>query len=112
MKKLVVLLFIALWGCLPAWAQTKTVMGVVTDPDGKPVAYATVTESGKKNAVTADADGRFTIKVSDNATLLITASGFESLTADAGAATFNMVRKEGNLNEVVVTALGIRRSRN
>ncbi|MDQ3279451.1 MAG: SusC/RagA family TonB-linked outer membrane protein, partial [Bacteroidota bacterium] len=56
--------------------------------------------------------GRFSIRVSDNATLLITASGFEALTASAGAASFRMVRREGNLNEVVVTALGIRRSRN
>lgn len=112
MKKLAVFLCLALLVSLFSWGQTKTVTGVVTDAEGKPVAFATVAESGKNNTVTADAEGRFSIAVSNNARLLITASGFESLTADANAAIFRMARRDGNLNEVVVTALGIRRSRN
>lgn len=94
-----------------AWGQTKTVTGAVREADGKPVAYATVTESGKRNAVTADADGNFSIKVLENAKLTITAAGYEPLTADAGGKSFLMVRRDGNLSEVVVTALGIRRNR-
>ncbi|MBO9571344.1 MAG: SusC/RagA family TonB-linked outer membrane protein [Chitinophagaceae bacterium] len=111
MKKLTAFLCLSML-VLFTYGQTKTVTGVVTDADGKPVSYATITESGKKNAVTADADGRFSIKVSENSKLLISASGFESFTTDAGSGSFKMVRKDGSMNEVVVTALGIRRSRN
>ena len=101
MKKLAVFLCLFLLVCLFAWGQIKTVTGVVTDAEGKPVPFATVTESGKRNAVNADAEGKFSIKVPENAKLMITAAGYESLTADAGAARFSMVRKDGNLNEVV-----------
>jgi TonB-linked SusC/RagA family outer membrane protein len=111
MKKLTVLFCLFLMA-ICALGQTKTVIGTVRDADGKPVAYATVSESGKKNAVTADAEGKFSINVSDNSKLLITAAGFESLTADANAPGFTMARKDGSMNEVVVTALGIRRNRN
>jgi len=111
MKKLTAFLCLFLLAQL-AFGQTKTVAGTVIDADGKPVAYATVTESGKKNAVQADADGRFSIKVSENAKLIFTAAGFESLTAEANGSSFSMARKDGSMNEVVVTALGIRRSRN
>jgi TonB-linked SusC/RagA family outer membrane protein len=111
MKKLATFLCLSVL-VLFAFGQTKTVTGVVTDADGKPVSYATVAESGKKNAVTADADGRFSIKVAENSKLLISAAGFESLTMDAGSGSFKIVRKDGSMNEVVVTALGIRRSRN
>ncbi len=111
MKKSAVFLCLFLCASLFALAQTKTVSGVVTDADGKPLPFATITESGKKNIVSADADGKFTIKVAESAKLLITASGFEPVTVDATATSFSLVRKEGSLSEVVVTALGIRRNR-
>ena len=46
-----------------AFAQTHTVSGTVKDDAGAPVPFATVTESGTKNATTADANGNFTIKM-------------------------------------------------
>ncbi|RYZ52021.1 MAG: SusC/RagA family TonB-linked outer membrane protein, partial [Chitinophagaceae bacterium] len=112
MKKFTAFFCLAFLLCLHAWGQTKTVTGVVTDAEGKAVAFATIAEPGRNNTVTAKADGRFSIVVPENATLLITASGFEPLTTNAAATSFRMARRDENLNEVVVTALGIRRSRN
>jgi TonB-linked SusC/RagA family outer membrane protein len=112
MKKLITLISLLLFMVLPAMAQTRTVSGTVRDSSGRPIPYATVTEMGKKNAVTADADGNFSIKVTENAKLVITASGYQQMTADATATSFSLTRNNENLSEVIVTAMGIRRSKN
>ena len=59
-----------------AFAQTHTVSGTVRDEAGAPVPFATVTESGTKNATTADGSGNFLIKMKGNGTLSFTATGF------------------------------------
>ncbi|MEO6219735.1 MAG: carboxypeptidase-like regulatory domain-containing protein, partial [Ginsengibacter sp.] len=53
--------------------------GKVTDKEGAPVPYATVTESGTRNAATADANGYFLIQSPDSITLAeASATGFDS----------------------------------
>ncbi|MEO6220461.1 MAG: carboxypeptidase-like regulatory domain-containing protein, partial [Ginsengibacter sp.] len=53
--------------------------GKVTDKEGVPVPYATITESGTKNAATADANGYFSIQSPDSITLAeASATGFDS----------------------------------
>src|SRR5512139_2881143 len=111
MKKLVTFLSLLLLLGISAMAQTRTVTGTVRDSTGKPVPFATVTELGKKNAVTADADGNFSIKVPENAKIVLSAVGYETITLDATATEFSLHRKDGSMSEVVVTAMGIRRSR-
>lgn len=111
MKKLVTFLSLLLLLGISAMAQTRTVTGTVRDSTGKPVPFATVSELGKKNAVTADADGNFSIKVSENARIVLSAVGYETITLDATATEFSLHRKDGSMSEVVVTAMGIRRSR-
>ena len=61
-----------------AWAQTTEVTGKVTDATGLPIPNASVKEKGTKNGVTANSSGVFTIKVKNNATLIISAIGFET----------------------------------
>jgi len=97
-----------------AFAQTRTVTGVVRDDKGDPVPYATVTEAGTRNAVQADANGNFSIKVGDNARLAVSATGFtaQTISVDGNTATVSLARAEGQMQEVVVTALGQRRTRN
>jgi TonB-linked SusC/RagA family outer membrane protein len=112
MKKLVTLLSVLLLVCMTAMAQTRTVTGTVRDSTGKPIPFATINESGKKNTVTADADGNFSIKVTGNPKLVISAVGYKTVTADASETSFSLSRSDGNMSEVVVTAMGIRRSRN
>jgi len=94
-------------------AQQRTVTGTVRDDKGDPVPFATVTEAGTKNAVQADANGNFSIKVGDNARLAISASGFtnQTIAASGNTATVVLVRNNGQLQEVVVTALGIQRQK-
>ncbi|MBO9681553.1 MAG: TonB-dependent receptor plug domain-containing protein, partial [Flavisolibacter sp.] len=111
MRKIASLLAVLLLFCGVALAQTRTVKGIVRDPNGSPVPFATITEAGTSNATKADADGSFTISVPTNARLTISASGFTTQTVSAGdAATVTLAVNQQQLQEVVVTALGITRA--
>lgn len=93
-----------------SFAQTRTVTGQVKDDKGQPVPYATVTDTRTNRAVTADANGNFTINVDANARLSVTATGYQAKEiTSSNAADITLVRGEKQLDEVVVTAQGIRR---
>ena len=111
MRKAASLLTVLMLFCVLAFAQTRTVTGTVRDAQGNPVPFATVTEAGNtRNAVQADASGNFTIKVGDNSRITFSATGYTSSTVAAGSASsIVLTRSTGELQEVVVTALGIRR---
>ncbi len=111
MRKIASLLMMLILFSVLAFAQTRTVTGTVRDSQGNAIPFATITHVGTRNAVTADANGSFTIKVPENARLAISATGYaEQTIASSDAASISLVRGEGQLQEVVVTALGIRRS--
>ncbi|MGZ3853700.1 MAG: SusC/RagA family TonB-linked outer membrane protein, partial [Flavisolibacter sp.] len=98
--------------CAYVFAQTRTVTGKITNADGKPVSFATVTVKGTPNAKVADENGNFSIDVSPNTVLIVSASGYQTREVNIGnesSLSVSMV-SQGALSEVVVTALGIRRS--
>ncbi|WP_163272241.1 SusC/RagA family TonB-linked outer membrane protein [Dysgonomonas sp. 511] len=93
-------------------ADKITVKGVVKDDMGEPLLGASVSEKGTTNAVMTDLNGNFTMRVAPNATLVFTYVGFNTQEAAVGGrTTMNMVLVENSkiLDEVVVTALGIKR---
>lgn len=96
-----------------AVAQTRTVSGTVTNPDGSPVPFATVTETGTQNVTTANESGAFSIAIQQGGTLTITATGFrpQTVTLSGNTVAVSLIRGEGQLQEVVVTAMGIRRDK-
>src|SRR5579875_3273577 len=113
MRKIASLLSVLMLFSALAIAQTRTVSGVVRDDKGDPVPFATVTETGTKNATQADASGAFTIKIGHNSKLTITASGHASVTVTPTGSIENVTLKTTNseMSEVVVTsAFGIKRS--
>ena len=96
-------------------AQQKTITGRVVDAQGQPVPFATIRVENSRGGVSADADGNFQIKAAGSATLIITGAGIQSTKMTVGDKTSLVVtvsRTNTTLNEVVVTALGIRKSRN
>ena len=104
---------IAALSCLTANAQEKKwVSGSVKDPAGIPVAAATIGEKGTTNQVASDAQGAFRIQVAAGARLVISAVGFATTetTANDGI-TVTLQTSATGLDEVVVTALGIRRQK-
>ena len=114
MRKIASLLMATILCTTLVFAQSRTISGVVTDASGKSVPFASVTVKGTKNGVTADADGRFSIKgVSSGATLSITSAGFVDKDVSVGTSD-NLsisVASSGAMTEVVVTsAFGIKKA--
>ena len=89
------------------------VTGKVVDAKGEPVIGATIREDGTSNGTITDFDGNFSLDVFSNSLLEVSYVGYKSqqLRADANG-KLNVTLKEDTevLDEVVVTALGIKRS--
>jgi TonB-linked SusC/RagA family outer membrane protein len=111
MKKIVTSLFLAVLVFATASAQVRSVTGSVKDDKGVAVAYATVKVKGQSSAVVADANGNFKINAAASASLQVSATGFASTEVKAASATLSIVlnRQVDALNDVVVTAQGIRK---
>ena len=92
--------------------QVQTVSGTVTDGT-EPVIGATVRVKGTKDQATVtDFDGHFTLRVSPGTLLEISYVGFKPQTVKAAdGMTVVLEEDKKTLDEVVVTALGIKRDR-
>ena len=98
-----------------AWAQSRSVMGIVYDTDGKtPMVGATILVKNTTNGVISGIDGSYTIEVpGDDATLIFQSLGYDSQEITVGPRTrLDVTLKEAaqKIDEVVVTALGLTRS--
>ncbi len=111
MKRILVLFSVLMLSGFLASAQTRVVTGIVKDESGAPVPFATVTETGTKNATTADANGDFSIKVKGSGSLSFTAAGYgeTKVTPEAGHANAVLKRTNTELAAVTITGYGIRR---
>src|SRR6476620_5731989 len=91
-----------------AFGQTRTVTGRITDANGAPIPFATITEAGTKNATTADANGNYKINVGANSKLTISATGHvaQTVAPTGNAQNISLAIGASNLQEVVVTAAG------
>lgn len=91
--------------------EKKTVSGVIRDANGVELAGASVSEKGTRNSVLTNEKGIFSIKAAPNATLVVSFVGFVSKEVSASSSNFDIALQEGsnNLDEVVVTSLGIGR---
>lgn len=117
MKKIVSLFVVILLGaCLVTNAQTKVVTGTVTDPKGSPVPFSTILIKGTKQGTTADAEGKFFIKIKTGDVLEISSQGFtKKEVAVSGNSTSVAVILDVNTREtlaevVVTTAFEIKKS--
>lgn len=91
---------------------TQTIRGTVTDPSGQPVAGASITIKGKNKGTSTDNNGSFSIDANKGDILQISAVGYkhkEITIGEDNALAVQMERANDSMDEVVVTALGIRR---
>lgn len=114
MRKITSLLSVLMLLCTLAFGQTRKVSGTIRDANGNPLPFATVTEAGTSNGTTADADGNFSLTIRENASLSVSATGFQNQTLKPSGTTVavSLARGDAQLQEVVVTALGVRRAKN
>lgn len=90
-----------------------TVKGIVLDENGDPVIGASVVDASGKNGTATDANGNFSLEAPKGTTLKISYLGYNSTTIAASGTAVRIVLEPSNheLNEVVVTALGIKREK-
>jgi TonB-linked SusC/RagA family outer membrane protein len=114
MRKLILLLMASLLTTVLVQAQTRELTGKVTDSAGSPLVGASINVKGARRGTSAGPDGSFRLTVPNNATLVVSAVGFlpqDVSIGTNGTISVQMVRDARNLNEVVVTALGIRKEK-
>lgn len=95
-----------------SFGQSRTVSGWVKTANGAPIPQATIQQKGTQNFATASDNGAFSIDVSgSNVVLIVSSAGFRSYNVNVGSASSYNVALEagGDMEEVVVTALGISR---
>lgn len=93
-------------------AKQVTVTGVVMDSKDVPIIGANIVEKGNSNGTVTDLDGAFSLTVSEDAVLTVSYIGYLSQNVKVGklkALTIKLKEDTQALEEVVVTALGIKR---
>lgn len=95
------------------FAQT-VVKGKVSDADGSPLSGVSIKVAGSQSGTTSAADGTFSLSVKDlNTVLEVSYVGYDPLKVRSGSNLSNIQLKASTagLQEVVVTAQGIRREK-
>ena len=91
----------------------RTIKGTVSDEYGEPLIGVSVLVQGTTTGTITDIDGNYTLEIlNDEAVLEFSYIGYQKISLRvAGASSFNIIMKEDaqQLNEVVVTAMGIER---
>lgn len=125
MKKQLILL-LGLWLFVPMYGyaedevthqvvqQTSKVKGTVTDEQGESLIGASIAVKGTTQGVITDINGQFSIDAPRNATLIVSYVGYQAQEVPVkGQSNLKIILKEDSkiIDEVVVTALGIKRER-
>jgi len=95
------------------FAQEKTISGTVTDQDGLPLPGVNILVEGTTTGTQSDFDGLYTIEAEVGQVLVFSYIGQKNARITVGASnTINVQMEESAqaLEEVVVTALGIKRN--
>jgi len=117
MRKITILLaFLFIVGIQYASAQTRTISGVVTSiDDGAPIPGVTVQVKGTTIGTVTDIDGKYSINVNPEHTALVFSFvGMKTLEVPIGTnnnITVSMGSEALQMDEVVVTALGVSREK-
>ncbi len=101
-----------LFPVISVMAQTHTVKGTVTDTSGEPLIGVSVIVKGTAQGASTNINGEFSLKASEGDVLKFTYIGCRPVEMTVqGTSSVNVVMEEETtaLDEVVVTALGIKR---
>jgi len=110
----ILFVFAMCFGLLSSAMAQQTVTGVVTGDDGLTLPGVSVVQKGTSNGTITDIEGKYSISVPGDAVLMFSFVGMEAAEeAVNGRTTINLtlVTSAIGLDEVVVTALGIKRDK-
>ena len=90
----------------------QTVTGRVTDPNGAGLPGVSVSVVGTNKAAQSNMDGNYSIEANNGQKLRFTSVGYQTQEVNVTSSTLNVTMQEdaGNIDEVVVTAMGIKRA--
>lgn len=114
MRKLLLFLIAFLLLTSMTFSQTKKISGKVVSDDGSPVAGASILLKGTTIGTTSNDSGFYEIDAKRGSVLAINALNFkpqEEVVGESGRLTIHLVGMFATIDEVVVTAGGIRTSR-
>lgn len=116
MKKLLLIWVMIMTVSSSLFAQTRQVTGKVTaSEDGSALPGVSVSLKGTSKGTTTGADGTYKISVSDGNALVFSFVGYKQQTVSVGSQSvinISIASDASELNEVVVTALGLTRTKN
>lgn len=113
-SKLHILMFLYFFSFISAFAQRATVKGIVVDETNTPLIGVHVVQKGTSNRTISDLNGKFSINVPQNSTLVFNYIGFaEQEVVWDGKSTLNIVLREDTelLSEVVVVGYATMKKR-
>lgn len=110
--RIVFVAFLALMAGTTTYAQTGTVQGTVSDPDGEPLIGVSVRIKDANAGVVTDIDGNYTIRANNGQTLVFSYVGFLTHEAKVTGPTMNVTLEPDNrqLDEVVVVGYGVQKN--
>jgi len=116
MRKLLLIISVLFFGLsIRSIAQDRQISGkVVSSEDSSPLPGVSIAVKGTSRGTTTTADGSFKISVGSGASLTFSFVGFDNKTVVVGNQTFlnvSLGTNNSQLQEVVVTALGVQRSK-
>ncbi len=106
-KQLYLILLLGMCTMMTSWAQNK-LTGRVTDSNG-PLPGVSVLVKGTSTGATTDGDGRFSVTLSNNATIVVSYIGYTTQQINVGTRTNLDITLQSDtkvLSEVVVTGYG------
>ncbi len=111
--KLSLTLFLMLFVQMSFAQEERIVSGIVTDNNGLPLQEVNITIKGGKSSTKSDLDGKFSIKVAATQKLVFSYVGMKNQEVIASSTILNvkMQLEATELENVVITALGIKREK-
>lgn len=99
---LVLTLFLS---CQFAFAQTRQITGKITDTNGEGLIGASIAVKGTTTGTVTDADGAFTLAVSNESVLVISYTGYNTKEETVGARSVVDITLEENVSELAETVV-------
>ena len=96
------------------FAQEKSISGTISDENGLPMPGVSIAVVGTSNGTQTDFDGKYSLSVGTNDVLRYSSVGYKTVDKTVGASndiSFSMEVDVTAIDEVVITALGIKRKK-
>jgi len=114
MRKILSLLLVGLLYSALSFGQSKVISGKITDKQGVPVPFVTVTVKGENRGTSADVNGQFSISAKKGDVLVVSGTDrktTEVVVGEGSSVSVSVDQTDKVLDEVIITAGGLKTRR-